>query len=44
MPELPDLEVIREVLAPRIANVAGASVEVRRPLCRTCQPGLMVGR
>ncbi len=32
MPELPDLEVIREYLAPRIAGVEIASVEVRRPL------------
>jgi formamidopyrimidine-DNA glycosylase len=32
MPELPDLEAIREFLAPRLAGVALASVEVRRPL------------
>jgi len=32
MPELPDLEVIREYLAPRLAGVDIASVEVRRPL------------
>ena len=32
MPELPDLEVIREFLAPRLAGVAITSVEVRRPL------------
>jgi formamidopyrimidine-DNA glycosylase len=32
MPELPDLEVIREYLAPRLAGVAIASAEVRRPL------------
>jgi len=32
MPELPDLEVIREFLTPRITGVAIASVEVRRPL------------
>jgi formamidopyrimidine-DNA glycosylase len=32
MPELPDLEVIREFLAPRLTGVAIASVEVRRPL------------
>jgi len=32
MPELPDLEVIREVLDPRLAGVAVVSAEVRRPL------------
>ncbi len=32
MPELPDLEVIRDFLAPRLAGVAIASAEVRRPL------------
>ena len=32
MPELPDLQIIRECLAPRLTNVAIASVEVRRPL------------
>jgi len=32
MPELPDLEVIREFLGPRLAGVAIASAEVRRPL------------
>ncbi len=32
MPELPDLEIIREYLAPRIVDVAIASAEVRRPL------------
>ena len=32
MPELPDLEVIREVLDPRLAGVAVAAAEVRRPL------------
>ncbi len=32
MPELPDLEVIREYLAPRLPGVAIASAEVRRPL------------
>jgi formamidopyrimidine-DNA glycosylase len=32
MPELPDLEVIREFLAPRLTGVQIASVEVRRPL------------
>ena len=32
MPELPDLEVIREFLAPRLTGVEIASVEVRRPL------------
>ena len=32
MPELPDLEVIREFLVPRIANVPIVSAEVRRPL------------
>ena len=32
MPELPDLEVIREYLGPRLAGVTIASAEVRRPL------------
>ena len=32
MPELPDLEVIREFLAPRLAGASVASAEVRRPL------------
>jgi formamidopyrimidine-DNA glycosylase len=32
MPELPDLEVIREFLAPRLEGVAIAVAEVRRPL------------
>jgi formamidopyrimidine-DNA glycosylase len=32
MPELPDLEVIREFLAPRLVGVTIASAEVRRPL------------
>ncbi len=32
MPELPDLQVIREFLAPRIAGVQILSAEVRRPL------------
>jgi formamidopyrimidine-DNA glycosylase len=32
MPELPDLEVIREYLAPRINDVAIETAEVRRPL------------
>jgi formamidopyrimidine-DNA glycosylase len=32
MPELPDLEVIREYLAPRLTGVAITSAEVRRPL------------
>ncbi len=32
MPELPDLEVIREFLGPRLAGVAIALAEVRRPL------------
>jgi formamidopyrimidine-DNA glycosylase len=32
MPELPDLEVIREFLAPRVAGVGIESAEVRRPL------------
>ena len=32
MPELPDLEVIREVLAARIAGVTITAAEVRRPL------------
>jgi formamidopyrimidine-DNA glycosylase len=32
MPELPDLEVIREYLTPRLAGVGITSAEVRRPL------------
>ena len=32
MPELPDLEVIREYMDPRLAGVAIAAAEVRRPL------------
>ena len=32
MPELPDLEVIRAFLAPRLAGAEIASAEVRRPL------------
>jgi formamidopyrimidine-DNA glycosylase len=32
MPELPDLEVIREFLAPRIVGVPILSVQVRRPI------------
>ena len=32
MPELPDLEVIREYLAPRISDVAIELADVRRPL------------
>ncbi len=32
MPELPDLQVIREFLEPRLVGVTIASVEVRRPL------------
>jgi formamidopyrimidine-DNA glycosylase len=32
MPELPDLEVIREFLAPRIVGVAIDAAEVRRPI------------
>lgn len=32
MPELPDLEVIREFLTPRLVGVAVSSAEVRRPL------------
>jgi formamidopyrimidine-DNA glycosylase len=32
MPELPDLEIIREVLAPRLAGQTIAAVEVVRPL------------
>ncbi|MGD9049666.1 MAG: DNA-formamidopyrimidine glycosylase family protein, partial [Anaerolineae bacterium] len=32
MPELPDLEIIREYLAPRLARVAIVSADVRRPL------------
>ncbi len=41
MPELPDLEVIREYLDPRLAGVAIDGVEVRRPLVvRDLLPGL----
>ena len=32
MPELPDLEVIREFLAPRVADVLIESAQVRRPI------------
>jgi len=32
MPELPDLEVIREFLAPRIVGIPIVSVQVRRPI------------
>ncbi len=32
MPELPDLAIIREQLAPRVTGVTIAAVEVRRPL------------
>jgi formamidopyrimidine-DNA glycosylase len=32
VPELPDLEVIREFLAPRLPGVAIATAEVRRPI------------
>jgi formamidopyrimidine-DNA glycosylase len=32
MPELPDLEVVREFLAPRIVDVPIASAQVRRPI------------
>jgi formamidopyrimidine-DNA glycosylase len=32
MPELPDLEVIREFLAPRLAGVVIEAAEVRRPI------------
>ena len=32
MPELPDLEVIREFLSPRIVGVSIASAQVRRPI------------
>ncbi len=32
MPELPDLEVIREFLAPRLTGIAITAVEVRRPI------------
>ena len=32
MPELPDLEVIREFLAPRIVGVPIVSAQVRRPI------------
>lgn len=39
MPELPDLEVIREFLAPHLAGVTVASAEVRRPLLVRCLLG-----
>ena len=39
MPELPDLEVIREFLAPRIDGVQIVSAEVRRPLLVRCLLG-----
>ena len=39
MPELPDLEVIREFLAPRLAGVQIESAEVRRPLLVRCLLG-----
>ena len=32
MPELPDLEIIREVLSPRLENVTITAVDVRRPI------------
>ena len=32
MPELPELEVIREFLAPRLVGVSIATAQVRRPL------------
>ena len=32
MPELPDLEVIREFLTERIVGLSIASAEVRRPI------------
>ena len=49
MPELPDLEVVREYLAPRLAGVTIAAAEVRRPLVVRCllggEPGEhLVGR
>lgn len=39
MPELPDLEVIREYLSPRLAGVAITAAEVRRPLVMRCLLG-----
>jgi formamidopyrimidine-DNA glycosylase len=39
MPELPDLEVIREFLAPRLGGVQIASAEARRPLVMRCLLG-----
>ena len=39
MPELPDLEVIREFLASRLTGVQIASVEARRPLVMRCLVG-----
>ena len=39
MPELPDLEVIREFLAQRILDVPIASAEVRRPIVVRCLLG-----
>ncbi len=45
MPELPDLEVIREFLAPRIAGVSIAAAQVRRPIVvRNLLGGDLVGR
>ena len=32
MPELPDLEIIREYLSPRVSDVTIETAEVRRPL------------
>jgi formamidopyrimidine-DNA glycosylase len=44
MPELPDLEVIREFLAPRLVGVAIEAAEVRRPLVvRNLLPGSPAG-
>ncbi len=40
MPELPDLEIIREVLAPRLAGAEIAAVDVRRPLITRDLTGL----
>lgn len=39
MPELPDLEVIRQHLAPRLPGVTIAAAEVRRPLVVRCLLG-----
>jgi formamidopyrimidine-DNA glycosylase len=44
MPELPDLEIIREVLAPRLTGQTIADVEVVRPLVMRDLTGEGFGR